>query len=213
MCFIILSPTSEVGQAGAVPADNFEKRKHRKGWCAKMDIINNQFERRIMPEKKPNKTQIMTLTIAGAGLIIVILLVLLLTGGSSKNTGATTNETGTTAKASSSSSTKTYVEGKDYSIKYSNEGIVDKAVIDNFLTYTGGRNYASFIDKNDHNFSKIEVLYDKQKNLFISKNYKVGNAEPDSVISYSISDNKTIGPITNGYDNLPVVYTWTNLTK
>lgn len=34
-----------------------------KGWCAKMDIINNQFERIIMPEKKPNKTQILTLAI------------------------------------------------------------------------------------------------------------------------------------------------------
>ncbi|MGR8861879.1 alanyl-tRNA synthetase [Leuconostoc citreum] len=165
-----------------------------------------------MPEKKPNKTQIMTLTIAGAGLIIVILVVLLLTGGSSKNTGATTNETGATAKASSSSSsTKTYVEGKDYSIKYSNDGIVDKATLDSYLT--DRRDYASYIDKNGHNYSKIEVLYDKQKNLFISKNYKVGNDEPDIVTSYSITDKKIIGPITNGYDNLPVVYTWTNLTK
>lgn len=169
-----------------------------------------------MPEKKPNKTQIMTLTIAGAGLIIVILLVLLLTGGSTKNTGATTNETGATVKASSSSSsTKTYVEGKDYSIKYSNEGIVDKATLDKALdnTYTTSKYYADFIDKNDYNYSKIEILYDKNKNLFIFKNYKVGQDEPNTISSYSITDNKPIGLITNGYDNLPVVYTWTNLTK
>lgn len=177
-----------------------------------MDILLNHYERRNMPEKKPNKTQLLTLALGASGLVMIVLLVLLLTGGTSKNTGATTKETGATAKAqSSSSSTKKYIEGKDYSIKYSNEGIVDKATLDSYLT--DRQDYASYIDKNGHNYSKIEVLYDKQKNLFISKNYKVGNDQPNVVTSYSITDKKNIGPITNGYDNLPVVYTWTNLTK
>ncbi|MBZ5961362.1 alanyl-tRNA synthetase [Leuconostoc gelidum subsp. gasicomitatum] len=181
-----------------------------------MDILLNQFERRNMPEKKLNRTQLLYLAIASAGLIIVVLLVLLLTGVSSKNTGATIQETGATAKvSSSSSSTKTYVEGKDYSIKYSNSGIVDKATLDKALdnTYTTSKYYSNFIDKNDYNYAKIEILYNKDKNIFIFKNYKVGQDKPNTISSYSISDNKPIGQVTNGYDNLPVVYTWTNLTK
>lgn len=181
-----------------------------------MDIINNQFERRIMPEKKPNKTQIMTLTIAGAGLIIVILVVLLLTGGSSKNTGATTNEIGATAKASSSSSsTKTYVEGKDYSIKYSNEGIVDKATIDKAREAIGINDLSFLMEKGSGAYSKYELLYNKDKNLIVSKNYSANNNEPESITRYSVADNKVLDgrPQTTDYENMPVVYTWTNLTK
>lgn len=179
-----------------------------------MDILLNHYERRNMPEKKPNKTQLLTLALGASGLVMIVLLVLLLTGGTSKNNGATTKETGATAKTqSSSSSTKKYVEGKDYSIKYSNQGIVDKATIDKALENSGRTDYANLIDSNKHNYSKIEMLFDKDKNLFVFKNYKVGNSSADTITSYSIADNKTIGLITNGYDNLPVVYTWTNLTK
>ncbi|MFR4249512.1 MAG: alanyl-tRNA synthetase [Leuconostoc lactis] len=169
-----------------------------------------------MPEKKPNKTQIMTLTIAGAGLIIVILVVLLLTGGSSKNTGATTNETGATAKASSSSSSnQTYVEGKDYSIKYSNDGIVDKATLDKAINVLGFNDSQFLIGRDTGSYSKIDVFYNKEKGLLVSKNYKVGNTEPDSYTSYSIKENKVLDgrPQTTDYENMPVVYTWTNLTK
>lgn len=181
-----------------------------------MDIINNEVERGIMSEKKPNKTQIMTLAIAGAGLIIVILLVLLLTGSSSKNTGATTNETGITAKASSSSSsTKTYVEGKDYSVKYSNEGIIDKATIDNSLSSFGINEPGFLIEKNTGAYSKVEIFYNKEKNMLIFKFYKFGNSEPNSIARYSIQDKKVMDgrPQTTDYENMPVVYTWTNLTK
>lgn len=179
-----------------------------------MDILLNHYERRNMPDKKPNKTQLLTLALGASGLVMIVLLVLLLTGGTSKNTGATTKETGATAKTqSSSSSTKKYVEGKDYSIKYSNQGIVDKATLDKALDNTGSKNYDSFIDKDGHNYSKIEFLYNKDKNQFVIKAYKVGNSAPNTVSSYSIKDNKDIGLITNGYDNLPIVYTWTNLTK
>lgn len=162
-----------------------------------------------MSEKKPNNTQILILTIAGAGLIIVILLVLLVTGSSSKNTG-------TTVRGSNSlSSTKTYVEGKDYSIRYSNSGFVDKATIDKALNIVGIDDYSILMNKSSGAYSKVELLFNKDKNMFILKNYKVGNNEPDSFTCYSIQDKKVLDgrPQTTDYENMPIVYTWTNLTK
>ncbi len=181
-----------------------------------MDILLNHYERKNMPEKNPNKTQLLTLGIAVSGLIIVVLLVLLLTGGTSKNTGATTKETGATAKAqSSSSSTTKYVEGKDYSIKYSNEGIVDKKNIEKALDVTGNDDNKILMDKSSGAYSKVELLFNKDKNIFVFKNYKIGSNEPDSYTRYSIQDKKVLDgrPQTTDYENMPVVYTWTNLTK
>lgn len=96
-----------------------------------MDILANQYKRRDMSEKKPNKnpnkTQILTLSIAFAGLLIVILSILLLTGRSLQNSGAIAQAT------TNSSSQKSYAEGRDYVMKYSNAGIVDKATISELL--------------------------------------------------------------------------------
>lgn len=181
-----------------------------------MDILLNHYERKNMPEKKPNKTQLLTLALGASGLVMIVLLVLLLTGGTSKNTGATTKETGATAKTqSSSSSTKKYVEGKDYSIKYSNQGIVDKAILDKGINVLGFNDPQFLIGRDTGSYSKIDVFYNKEKGLLVSKNYKVGNTEPDSYTSYSIKENKVLDgrPQTTDYENMPVVYTWTNLTK
>ncbi|WP_349584398.1 alanyl-tRNA synthetase [Leuconostoc citreum] len=169
-----------------------------------------------MPEKKPNKTQLLTLALGASGLVMIVLLVLLLTGGTSKNTGATTKETGATAKTqSSSSSTKKYVEGKDYSIKYSNQGIVDKATIDKARDAIGINDLSFLMKKGSGAYSKYELLYNKDKNLIVSKNYSANNNEPESITRYSVADNKVLDgrPQTTDYENMPVVYTWTNLTK
>ncbi|MCK8605642.1 alanyl-tRNA synthetase [Leuconostoc citreum] len=174
-----------------------------------------------MSDKKPNKTQILYLAIAGAGVIILVLLVLLLTGGfSNGNTGATAQETGTTAKPTassfSSSSTKKYVEGKDYSIKYSNAGVVDKTKLDKAIKGMSMDDISSFIDtKTSSDIAKIEFIYNSSQDTFIIKTYHVGNDKPNAITRYSNKENAVVqGQVSpKEYDNQPVVYTWTNLTK
>ncbi|MGR8808811.1 hypothetical protein [Leuconostoc citreum] len=199
-----------------------------------MDILNNQFERENMSEKKSNKTQVLYLAIAGAGVIILVLLVLLLTGGlSNGNTGATTQETGTTAKpkasSSSSSSTKNYVEGKDYKVEYFSSNDISNEKLKNKLKQYGVFDYDILMDsKNKNNadfspFEQIKVYYNKQLDWLIidgSKRPKPGmegGARMGTLSVRSLKDDKEIdgpGSINEDYKtNAKLVYNWRNVTR
>ncbi|CCF27575.1 hypothetical protein [Leuconostoc mesenteroides] len=189
-----------------------------------MDILTTRYVRMNMSEKpkKFEKKNVLYLVIAGLALVIIILLaswVII-----SNNSGATTEETGTTAKVSSSassvssSSTSKYVEGKDYTVKYSNDGIVDKADVNEAMTATGVNNYDDDMDTSSDggNFAKIEIFYNKSENVIVQKLYKNGykNNEPTMINAYDLSKKKMVdGNIGRlYYDNQPLVYTWTNNT-
>ncbi|WP_273712266.1 alanyl-tRNA synthetase [Leuconostoc mesenteroides] len=172
--------------------------------------------------KKFEKKNLLYLVIAGLALVIIILLASWVIV--SNNSGATTEETGTTAKASSSvssassTSTSKYVEGKDYTVKYSNDGIVDKADVNEAMTATGVNNYYDDMDTSSDggNFAKIEIFYNKSENVIVQKLYKNGykNNEPTMINAYDLSKKKMVdGNIGRlYYDNQPLVYTWTNNT-
>lgn len=192
-----------------------------KGWCDKMDILTTRYERIDMSEKpkKFEKKNVLYLVIAGLALVIIILLASWVI--TSNNSGATTKETGTTAKVSSStssSSTIKYVEGKDYTVKYSNNGIVDKADVNEAMTATGVNNYDDDMDTSSDggNFAKIEIFYNNSENVIVQKLYKNGykNNEPTMINAYDLSKKKMVdGNIGRlYYDNQPLVYTWTNNT-
>ncbi len=195
-----------------------------KGWCDRMDILTTRYERMNMSEKpkKFEKKNLLYLVIAGLALVIIILLASWVIV--SNNSGATTEETGTTAKASSSvssassTSTSKYVEGKDYTVKYSNDGIVDKADVNEAMTATGVNNYYDDMDTSSDggNFAKIEIFYNKSENVIVQKLYKNGykNNEPTMINAYDLSKKKMVdGNIGRlYYDNQPLVYTWTNNT-
>lgn len=189
-----------------------------------MAILTTRYERMNMSEKpkKFEKKNVLYLVIAGLALVIIILLaswVII-----SNNSGAPTEETGTTAKVSSSassassSSTSKYVEGKDYTVKYSNDGIIDKASVDEAMTATGVNNYDDDMDTSSDggNFAKIEIFYNKSENVIVQKLYKNGykNNEPTMINAYDLSKKKMVdGYISKSYyDNMPLVYTWTNNT-
>ncbi|WP_273707775.1 alanyl-tRNA synthetase [Leuconostoc mesenteroides] len=189
-----------------------------------MDILTTRYVRMNMSEKpkKFEKKNVLYLVIAGLALVIIILLaswVII-----SNNSGATTEETGTTAKVSSSassvssSSTSKYVEGKDYTVKYSNDGIVDKADVNEAMTATGVNNYDDDMDTSSDggNFAKIEIFYNKSENVIVQKLYRNGykNNEPTMINAYDLSKKKMVdGNIGRlYYDNQPLVYTWTNNT-
>lgn len=190
-----------------------------KGWCDRMDILTTRYERMNMSEKpkKFEKKNLLYLVIAGLALVNIILLASWVV--ISNNSGATTEETGTTAKVSSSassSSTSKYVEGKDYTVKYSNDGIIDKASVDEALSHVGLNNFDDDIDKNSGNYAKFELYFNKSKNAIVEKLYENGyqNNEPTVIIAYDLSTKKQIeGHIGRlYYDNMPLVYTWTNNT-
>lgn len=173
-----------------------------------MDTINNQFERKVMPEKKLIRTQTLILTIAGAGLIIVILLVLLLTGSTSKNTGATTKETGATVTVSSSSSSnQQYIKGRDFTEEYDNKVLnsdfITKDQLDKALDKIGARDYNTLIGENmfdDSVLAEFYVYYDKNSNLLeiLAEQYnKNGNGDPTDTkrlkaLYYSLDDYKKV---------------------
>lgn len=186
-----------------------------------MDILPTRYERMNMSEKpkKFEKKNLLYLVIAGLALVIIILLaswVII-----SNNSGATTEKTGTTAKVSSSASstsTSKYVEGKDYTVKYSNDGIIDKASIDEAMKFTGLNNYYDDMDTSSDggNFAKIEFFYNKSKNVIVQKLYQNGykDNEPTMINAYDLSKKDMVtGHIGRlYYDNQPLVYTWTNNT-
>ncbi|WP_394456606.1 alanyl-tRNA synthetase [Leuconostoc suionicum] len=189
-----------------------------------MAILTTRYERMNMSEKpkKFEKKNLLYLVIAGLALVIIILLaswVII-----SNNSGATTEETGTTAKASSSvssassTSTSKYVEGKDYTVKYSNDGVVAKSSIDEAMTATGVNNYDDDMDTSSDggNFAKIEIFYNKEKNVIVQKLYQNGyeNNEPTMINAYDLAKKEMVtGHIGRlYYDNQPLVYTWTNNT-
>lgn len=170
--------------------------------------------------KKFEKKNLLYLVIAGLALVNIILLaswVMI-----SNNSGATSEETGTTAKVSSSassissSSTSKYVEGKDYTVKYSNDGIVAKSSIDEALSYSGLNNIDNDMDKGSGNYAKFEFYFNKSENMIIEKMYENGyqNNEPTLIVAYDLSKKKMVdGYISKSYyDNMPLVYTWTDNT-
>ncbi|MBZ1503533.1 alanyl-tRNA synthetase [Leuconostoc mesenteroides] len=184
-----------------------------------MDILTTRYERMNMSEKpkKFEKKDVLYLVITGLALVIIILLASWFI--ISNNSGATTEETGTMAKVSSSassSSTSKYVEGKDYTVKYSNDGIVAKSSIDEALSYGGLNNFDDDIDKDNGNYAKFEFDFNKTKNVIVEKMYDNGytNNEPTAIVAYDLSKKEMVtGHIGRlYYDNQPLVYTWTNNT-
>ena len=182
-----------------------------------MDILTTRYERINMSEKpkKFEKKNVLYLVIAGLALVLIIALaswVII-----SNNSGATTEETGTTAKVSSStssvsiSSTSKYVEGKDYTVKYSNDGIIDKASIDEAMKFTGLNNYDDDMDTSSDggNFAKIEFFYNKSKTVIVQKLYQNGykDNEPTMINAYDLSKKDMVtGHIGRlYYDNQPLV--------
>ncbi|MGR8825125.1 alanyl-tRNA synthetase [Leuconostoc mesenteroides] len=187
-----------------------------------MDVFTTQYERKDMSEKqkKIDKKNVLYLVLAGVALAFIVLVAYIVI--SANNSGATTEETGTTAKVSSSASsvssasTSKYVEGKDYTVKYSNDGVIDKASVDEAMTATGVNNYDNDMDTDGGNYAKIELYYNKSKNVIIQKLFQTGyqNNEPTVIIAYDLSTKKQIESHIGRlyYDNQPLVYTWTNNT-
>ncbi|WP_273712206.1 alanyl-tRNA synthetase [Leuconostoc mesenteroides] len=175
-------------------------------------------------DEKPVKSKILTLPI----LIIVFLVVvfgayMLYAMTHMHVTSKTETSTVKTSSGSekASSSNKKYVAGKDYKVTYSNTNLIDKATLDKALKNSvPGEGISYLMDTNEDtgaNMAKIEVYYNKDKNLLVERLFKNGykDNQPTQTVGYdlqkqSMNLDKTFG---NDYLNQPLVYTWEKLTK
>lgn len=203
---------------GAVPTGNTLNYKKWKGGCDRMDILTTRYERKNMSEKpkKFEKKNVLYLVIAGLAVIIIILLVFLMTR--SNNSGATTAETGATAKVSSSassSSTKKYVEGKDYTVTYSNTNLIDKKVLQSAVKVKSEEqiHYLMNTSEDGGNMAKILGYYNQKSNILVFKYYENGYKSDDdfTVGGYDLNSKTTKHDIqSSALNGLPLVYTWIN---
>ena len=185
-----------------------------------MDILTTRYERKNMSEKpkKLEKKNILYLVIAALFIIIIIMSFYIhaLRNRSTTTIVTAPTKTSSIVSSASNSSTSKYVEGKDYTVKYSNDGIVAKSSIDEALSYSGLNNIDNDMDKGSGNYAKFEFYFNKSENMIIEKMYENGyqNNEPTVIVAYDLSKKKMVdGYISKSYyDNMPLVYTWTDNT-
>jgi len=201
-----------------------------------MDLTNRDVREITMPKKpnkekllddvkdeKPVKSKILTLPILIIGFLVILFGAYMLYAMTHKHITSKT-ETSTIVKTSSSSeksssSTKKYVAGKDYKITYSNTNLIDKATLDKALKNSTGSDISYMMDTSEDggDMAKVEVYYNKDKNLLVERLFKNGykDNQPTQTVGYDLQKqamnlDKTFG---NDYLNQPLVYTWEKLTK
>ena len=150
-------------------------------------------------------------------LIAIILAVQFKANSSNQTTTSTVKTSNSSEKASSS--TKKYVAGKDYKITYSNTNLIDRSTLDKALKNSTGADISYMMDTSEDggDMAKVEVYYNKDKNLLVERLFKNGykDNKPTQTVGYDLQKHamnldKTFG---NDYLNQPLVYTWERLTK
>ncbi|MGB2524724.1 alanyl-tRNA synthetase [Leuconostoc suionicum] len=182
-----------------------------------MDITNRDV-RELTMSKYFTKKSIPYWIIAVLVILIAIILAVQFKANSSSQTTTSTVKTSSSSEKSSSS-TKKYVEGKDYKITYSNTNSIDKSTITKALDANGLNDINDLMDTSEDggDMAKVEVYYNKDKNLLVERLFKNGykDNQPTQTVGYDLQKqamnlDKTFG---NDYLNQPLVYTWEKLTK
>ncbi|WP_241888899.1 alanyl-tRNA synthetase [Leuconostoc falkenbergense] len=174
-------------------------------------------------DEKPVKSKILTLPILIIGFLVVVFGAYMLYAMTHMHV---TNKTETsTVKTSSgsekaSSSAKKYVEGKDYKITYSNKNLIDKATLDKALKNSTGADISYMMDTSEDggDIAKIEVYYNKDKNLLVENLFKNGHStnEATTAVVYDLKNNQIVNSGVNydtNYQPSWLVYTWEKLSK
>ncbi|WP_273712581.1 alanyl-tRNA synthetase [Leuconostoc mesenteroides] len=183
-----------------------------------MDLTKRDVREITMP-KHFNKKTVPYWIIAVLVILIAIILAVHFKANSSSQTTTTTVKTSSSSEKASSS-IKKYVAGKDYKITYSNTNLIDKATLDKALKNSTGADISYMMDTSEDggDMAKVEVYYNKDKNLLVERLFKNGySGNQDSArVVYDISQGKIPdnGADTDShYLDLPLVYTWEKLTK
>ncbi|MCT4413363.1 alanyl-tRNA synthetase [Leuconostoc pseudomesenteroides] len=174
-------------------------------------------------DEKPVKSKILTLPILIIGFFIIVFGAYMLYAMTHMHVTSKT-ETSTVKTSSSSekasSSTKKYVAGKDYKITYSNTNLIDRSTLDKALKNSTGADISYMMDTSEDggDMAKVEVYYNKDKNLLVERLFKNGykGDEDTTRVVYDITQGKIPdnGADTNVYYQPSwLVYTWEKLTK
>ncbi|MDV8932111.1 alanyl-tRNA synthetase [Leuconostoc citreum] len=185
-----------------------------------MDLTKSDV-REITMSKYFNKKTVPYWVIA---VLVVVIIVLGIYVYNLSNRSTTTIVTAPTKSASSekaSSSTQKYVAGKDYKITYSNTNLIDKATIQKGLkaSYLTDINDLMNTDQQTgSNMAKIEVYYNKDKNLLVENLFKNGHSsnEATTAVVYDLKNNQIVNSGVNydtNYQPSWLVYTWEKLSK
>ena len=202
-----------------------------------MDITNRDVREITMPKKpnkeklldevkdeKPVKSKILTLPILIIGFLVILFGAYMLYAMTHKHITSKT-ETSTVVKTSSSSeksssSTKKYVAGKDYKITYSNPNLIDRATLDKALKKSTGADISYMMDTSEDggDMAKVEVYYNKDKNLLVENLFKNGHSDSEATtaVVYDLKNNQIVNSGVNydtNYQPSWLVYTWEKLTK
>lgn len=175
-------------------------------------------------DEKPVKSKILTLPILIIGFLVVVFGAYMLYAMTHMHVTSKT-ETSTVKKSSNSekasSSNKKYVAGKDYKINYNNTDLIDKATIQKGLKasyLTDINDLMNTDEQTGSNMAKIEVYYNKDKNLLVENLFKNGHStnEATTAVVYDLKNNQIVNSGVNydtNYQPSWLVYTWERLTK
>ncbi|WP_273711673.1 alanyl-tRNA synthetase [Leuconostoc mesenteroides] len=174
-------------------------------------------------DEKPVKSKILTLPILIIGFLVIVFGAYMLYAMTHMHvTSKTETSTVKTSSGSekASSSTKKYIEGKNYKITYSNTNLIDKATLDKALKNSTGADISYMMDTSEDggDMAKVEVYYNKDKNLLVERLFKNGykGDEDTTRVVYDLTQGKIPdnGADTNVYYQPSwLVYTWERLTK
>ncbi|MDM7647292.1 alanyl-tRNA synthetase [Leuconostoc falkenbergense] len=184
-----------------------------------MDLTKRDVREIIMSKYFNKKTVPYWIIAVLVILIAIILAVHFKANSSSQTTTATVKTSSSSEKASSS--TKKYVAGKDYKITYSNTNLIDKATIQKGLKASYLTDINDLMNTDQHtgsNMAKIEVYYNKDKNLLVENLFKNGHStnEATTAVVYDLKNNQIVNSGVNydtNYQPSWLVYTWEKLTK
>lgn len=186
-----------------------------------MDILKSEFERSYMSDNQNNarNKKVLYGIIALLGVVIIVLGIYVYNLSNRSTTTIVTAPTKSASSEKASSSTKKYIAGKDYKITYSNTNLINKSTITKALDANGLNDINDLMDTSEDggDMAKIEVYYNKDKNLLVERLFKNGykDNQPTQTVGYDLQKqvmnlDKTFG---NDYLNQPLVYTWEKLSK
>lgn len=186
-----------------------------------MDILKSEFERSYMSDNQKNarNKKVLDGIIALLGMVIIVLGIYVYNLSNRSTTTIVTAPTKSASSEKASSSTKKYVAGKDYKITYSNTNLIDRSTLDKALKNSTGADISYMMDTSEDggDMAKVEVYYNKDKNLLVERLFKNGykDNKPTQTVGYDLQKHamnldKIFG---NDYLNQPLVYTWERLTK
>ncbi|MGX6466614.1 alanyl-tRNA synthetase [Leuconostoc falkenbergense] len=187
-----------------------------------MDVLKSEFERSYMSDNQKNarNKKVLYGIIALLGVVIIVLGIYVYNLSNRSTTTIVTAPTKSASSEKASSSTKKYVAGEDYKITYSNTNLIDRSTLDKALKNSTGSDISYMMDTSEDggDMAKVEVYYNKDKNLLVERLFKNGykGDEDTTRVVYDLTQGKIPdnGADTNVYYQPSwLVYTWERLTK